>query len=83
VYSREVLILDEYRAMCRRHRDKGERALHVLAGQWVVEVDGVKVKNVVAIGCRGVEVFVDFAGVERGAMVVADGEGDDVSGRRL
>jgi hypothetical protein len=49
----------------------------------VVEVDGVGVKNVVAIGCRGINVFVDFAGVERGVMVVTDGEGDDVKDRRL
>ena len=41
------------------------------------------VKNVVAIGCRGVDVLVEFAGVEMGVMVVADGEGDDVKCRRL
>ena len=83
VYSREVLVLDEYRAMCRRQRDEGERALHVLAGRRVIEVDGVSVKNVVAVGCRGVDVLVDFVGVEGGVMVVADGEGDEVRDRRL
>ncbi len=38
----------------------------------MVEVDGVGVKNVVAVGCHGVDVFVDFTGVEGGVMVVAD-----------
>ena len=31
----------------------------------------------------GRRVFVDFAGVERCVMVVADGDGDDVGSRRL
>ncbi len=47
------------------------------------EVDGVGIKNIVSVGCRGVDVFSDFTGVEGGVMVVADGEGDDVGGRRL
>ncbi len=49
----------------------------------MVEVDGVGVNNDVAVGCHGVDVFVDLTGVEEGVMVVADSEGDDVSGRRL
>ena len=83
VYSRKVLVLDEYRAMCRRHGNKGERALQVLAGRGLVEVDRVGVDDVVAVGCHGVDVIVDFAGVDGGVMVVAGGEGDDVRGRRL
>ena len=66
MYSREVLVLDEYRAMCRGQRDEGERALQVLAGRRVVEVDGVGVKNVVAIGCRGVD-FLSILRALRGA----------------
>ncbi len=49
----------------------------------MIEVDGVSVENFVAIGCRRVDVFVDFAGVEWGVMVVADGEGDYVKSRWL
>ena len=44
----------------------------------MVEVYGVGLENVVAVGCCGVEVFVDFSGVERCVMVIADGEGDGV-----
>ena len=62
---------------------ENEWALEVLTRRRVVEVDGVSVDDVVAVGCRGVDVLVDFAGVEGGVMVVADGEGDDVRGRRL
>ena len=58
---------------------EGERALHVLAGRGAVEVDGVSVETVDADGYRGVEIFVDFAGVEWGVVVIAHGEGDDVS----
>ena len=83
VYSCEVWVLDEYRAMCRRQRGEGERALHVLAGRRMVEADEDSVKDVVAVGCCGVDALVDFAGVEGVVMVVADGEGDDVRGRRL
>ena len=79
VYSREVLVLDEDRAMCQGHRGEGERALPILAGRRVVEVDGVSVENVVAVSCREVDVFVDFADVEWGVVVIADGKGDDVS----
>ena len=83
VYSDEVLVLDEYWAMCRRQRGKGEGSLHVLAGRRVVEVDRVCVNNAVAVSCRGVDVLVAIAGVEEGVMVVADGEEDDVRGCRL
>ena len=49
----------------------------------MVEVDGVGVKDVVAIGHCGVHVLVEFAGAEGGVVVVADSEGDRVRGRRL
>ena len=65
----------------RCHRGESERALQVSAGRRVVEVYGVCVENAVAVGCRGADVFVDFAGVEWGVEVIADGEGDDVSRR--
>ena len=45
----------------------------------MVEVDGVFLEDVVAVGCRGVYVLVEFAGV----VVVADGEGNRVRGCRL
>jgi hypothetical protein len=48
----------------------------------MVEVDGFGLEDVVAVGCHGVDVFVDFAVVERCVVVIADGEGDDVGGRR-
>ena len=46
--------------MCRRQRGEGERALQVLAGRRVVEVDGVGVEDVVAVGCRRVDVLSIF-----------------------
>ena len=49
----------------------------------MVEVDGVGLEDVAAVGCRGVDVSVDFAGVERCVVVIADGEGDDVGSRKL
>ena len=49
----------------------------------MVEVDGVSLQNFGAIGCSGVDVFVNLAGVKRCVVVVADGEGDDVGGRWL
>ena len=49
----------------------------------VVEVDGVSIKDVVAVGCHGVDVLVEFAGVEGGVVVSADGEGDGVGSGRL
>jgi hypothetical protein len=78
VCAREVLVLEEEWAVCRGQRGEGERALQVLAGRWVVDVDGVGLQNVVAIGCRGVDVFVDLAGVKRRVVVIADGEGNGV-----
>jgi hypothetical protein len=49
----------------------------------MVEVDGVGLQNVAAIGCSGVDVFVDLAGVKRCVVVVADGEGNDIGSRWL
>ena len=49
----------------------------------MVEVDGVGFENIAAIGCRGVDVFVDLAGVKRCVVVIADGEGDGVDSRGL
>ncbi len=49
----------------------------------MVEVDGVCVEDLVAVGCRGVYVLDEFAGVEGGVVVVADGEGNRVRGCRL
>ena len=49
----------------------------------MVEVDGVSVEDVVAVGCRGVDVLVEFAGVEGGIVVVPDCEGDGDRCRRL
>ena len=40
----------------------------------MVDVDGVGVKDACAAGCSGVDVLVDFPGVEWGVVVVADGE---------
>ena len=55
-------------------------ALEVLTGRWVVEVDVILFKDIVAIHCSGVDVLVELAGVERGAVKVADGEGYCVCG---
>ena len=49
----------------------------------VVEVDGVGIEYVIAICCRGVDVLVEFAGVEGGVVVTADGEGEGVESGRL
>ena len=49
----------------------------------MVEVDGVSFENVVAVCCKGVDVLVEFAGVERGVLTFADGEGDSIYGRWL
>ena len=43
----------------------------------------VGLQNVVAIGCRGVDVFVRLAGVKWCVVVIADGEGNDVGSRWL
>jgi hypothetical protein len=39
----------------------------------VVEVDGVGFEDVGAAGCRRVDVFVEFSGVEWGVVIGADG----------
>ena len=49
----------------------------------MIEVDRVGLEIVVAIGCRGVDVFVDLAGVKRCVVVIADGEGNYVGSRML
>ena len=49
----------------------------------MVEVDGVGLQTVVANACRGVDVFVNLAGVKRCVVEVADGEGNDVGSRWL
>jgi hypothetical protein len=49
----------------------------------VVEIDGVSVEDVVAVGCRGVDILVEFASIEGGVVAVADGEGDGVRGCQL
>ena len=69
--------------MCRGERSEGERDVQVLAGRRVVEVDGFGLEDVGAVGCRGVDVLVDFACVEWCVVVIADGEGDGVCSRRL
>ena len=43
----------------------------------------VDVGIVVAVSCFGVHILAEFAGVEEGVVVVADGEGDRVRGRRM
>ena len=69
--------------MCRGQWGEGERALKVVTWGRMVDVDGVGVEYVSAICCRGVDVHVEFAGVEGGVVVVADGEADGVRGRRM
>ena len=49
---REILFLDEDFATCRRQRSEGEKALKVLTGRGMVEVDGDILENVVASRCR-------------------------------
>ena len=44
----------------------------------MVEVDRVGLKYVGAVGCGGIDVLVDLAGIEWCVMVVANGEGNDV-----
>ena len=78
MYSIEVLVLHEYRAVCRRQRSKSEWTLKVLMRRGMVEVDGASVEDVATVGCRGVDVLVKFAGVEGGVVVVADGDRDGV-----
>ncbi len=66
MYSCEVLIFDEYRAVCMGKWDESEWTLEVVAGRGVVEVDGVGVNYVGAGCCSGVNVIVELAGVEGG-----------------
>ena len=54
-----------------------------MAGSWVVEVDGVGLKYVGAVGCGRIYVLVDLAGIERCIVVVADGKGHDVGSWQL
>ena len=70
VDTREVLVLDEGWAVIRRKRGEGERTLQVLTGRKMVEAYGVGLENIVAVGCRGVDIFVEFADVERSVMVI-------------
>ena len=81
VDTRKVLVLDEDGVMCRGQRGEGESILQVLTGRRMVEVYGVGLENVVAVGCRGVESFIELAGVERSVMVISNGERDGVGSR--
>jgi len=47
----------------------------------VAHVDGVSLEAVVAIHCNRVTILVEYAGVKRGVVKVADGEGYGVRGR--
>ena len=47
----------------------------------MIQVDGICFEYVVAIHCSGVYVLVEFAGVERGVIEVADVKGCGVCGR--
>jgi hypothetical protein len=47
----------------------------------MVEVDRVCLEYVVAIHCSGVDVLVEFAGVERDVVKVVDCEGNGICGR--
>jgi hypothetical protein len=70
VHPRKVLVLDEYRAMCRGQGGESEWALKVLTRRGVVEIDWVSLEDVVAVGYRGVDVLVEFAGVEGGVTAI-------------
>ena len=47
----------------------------------MVKVDGVCLEDVDAIRCSGIDVLAEFAGVERGVVIVADGKGNSIYGR--
>ena len=47
----------------------------------MVNVDGVNLEVVAAVHCGRVHILVESAGVERGVVKVADGEGYGVCGR--
>ena len=49
----------------------------------MIEVDRVGLEDNVSVSCCGVDVLVDFAGVERCVVVIADGERDYVGSRML
>ncbi len=49
----------------------------------MVEVDGVGLEYVGVVGCGGVYVLVDLAGIGRCVVVVADGKENDVGSWRL
>ncbi len=49
----------------------------------VVEVNRVRIQDVGAVGRSRVNFLVNLSGVERCVMVVADGDGYGVGGRRL
>ena len=83
VHSLKELVFDEHRAVCRGQRGESEWALKFLTRRGVVEVDGVSVKDVVPVCCHVAHINVEFAGVEGGVVVTADGEGDGVGGSRL
>ncbi len=46
-----------------------------------MQVNGVCVEDVVAVHCGRVDVLVEFAGIERGVVKVADGDGYGVGCR--
>ena len=54
-----------------------------MARRGVVEVDRVSIQDVGAVGRSRVNILVDLSGVERCVMIVADGDGYGVGGRRL
>ena len=70
VDTTEVLVLDEEWAVCQGHMSEGEMTLQVLAGRGMIEVYGVGLEDVVAVGCRGV----DILSSKRIVMDIADGE---------
>ena len=45
--------------MCRGQRGEGKRPPQVLAERGMVEVYGVGLEDIVAVGCRGVDMFVE------------------------
>ena len=83
VDTRETVVLEDDRVVCRGQRGEGEKTLHVLAGRRMVKVYGAGLENVVTVGCRGVDIVVDFEGIERCVVLIADGERDGVGSRRL
>ncbi len=83
VYARELLVFEKYWAVCRGQGGEGEGALHVQTGRGMVEVDRVCFEDIGAVGCGGVYVLVNLAGIEWRVMVVADGDRDGVGGRWL